>query len=75
MSTASPVGFLITQVIASDPDEGTNGQVIYHLEPANDCFSVDAEMGAIYVSRFLRDEPDTCYDVIAVARDDGMPPL
>jgi hypothetical protein len=73
-ANTSTVGTPVTRVHAIDRDIGENGRVTYALLPNTAHFVIDAQTGVISVAG---GEPlkDSVYEVIAVAHDNGQPPL
>ncbi|ETE59231.1 Protocadherin gamma-B1 [Ophiophagus hannah] len=70
-----PVGSLVLQVKASDKDEGTNAQIVYHftnLPPtAKDKFSLDSSKGTVILSALLDFEEVKQYTMTVAAKDGG----
>ncbi|NXD03471.1 PCDG9 protein, partial [Certhia familiaris] len=62
-------------VIATDADEGLNGQVKYSLkkitEKASRLLHLDSETGAITLGRSLNFEEGDCYEMEVQAQDGG----
>eukprot|EP00118_Oscarella_pearsei_P006772 m.31271 g.31271 ORF g.31271 m.31271 type:complete len:2547 (+) comp31469_c0_seq1:266-7906(+) len=79
VSEAAPTGFQVTAVLATDVDEGTNGQVNYALVSffplGFSHFNVNASSGAITTSRLLDRETVMNYTLIIEAYDLGQPRL
>ncbi|NXF99535.1 PCD23 protein, partial [Sakesphorus luctuosus] len=71
------VGFLVHHIIAKDPDEGTNGQVTYHILSGNEnkAFVLDKITGLLSTAQLLDRETQECYILTVVALDDGSPAL
>ncbi|KAM7100493.1 LOW QUALITY PROTEIN: protocadherin alpha-5-like [Ciconia maguari] len=73
-------GTLVAWVNATDPDVGSNREVIYEIDTfvphsASDMFSIDANSGEIRLTGSLDFETVTFYDLHVKARDKGTPPL
>ncbi|NXG00440.1 PCDA6 protein, partial [Sakesphorus luctuosus] len=71
---------LVARVNATDPDEGSNGDVIYEIDTvvpssASEVFSIDRKSGEIRLTGTLDFETVTFYDVNIKATDNGTPPL
>lgn len=71
-------GSRIIQVLAEDPDQGMNGQVIYAFEPSQpmkDLFRIDAQTGVIATAAILDREIWSEARLLVTATDRGSPPL
>ncbi|XP_029439924.1 protocadherin alpha-C1-like [Rhinatrema bivittatum] len=71
----SPKGTLVTQVHATDLDEGQNGEVLYAFRSSTpqelqDLFLIDAETGEIQVNGIL-DAEESVVEMYIEARDKG----
>ncbi|XP_019384093.1 PREDICTED: protocadherin-16, partial [Crocodylus porosus] len=65
-----PVGALVLQLAAQDPDEGTNGRVSYYLgNESLGTFQVDPESGRITSAQALDRERRPSYNFLATAVD------
>ncbi|KAJ7421755.1 hypothetical protein WISP_41297 [Willisornis vidua] len=65
-----PVGALVLQLVAEDPDEGTNGQVSYYLgNESLGMFQVEPESGRIQSTQALDRERQPSYSFLAKAVD------
>lgn len=65
-----PVGALVLQLVAEDPDEGTNGQVSYYLgNESLGMFQVEPQSGHIRSAQALDRERHTSYSFLAKAVD------
>ncbi|XP_076829939.1 cadherin-23, partial [Brachyhypopomus gauderio] len=73
----SPTGVVVTQLSATDADDGSNGWLQYRLEGgAQDRFVVHALSGAVVVGNTTLDrEERSSYRLVVVATDRGTPPL
>ncbi|XP_069061932.1 protocadherin-23-like [Pleurodeles waltl] len=71
------VGTFVHRFIAKDPDEGTNGEVAYHIISGNEnrTFSLDAATGLLTLSSRLDHEAEKYYSLTVVASDNGVPSL
>lgn len=71
ISEGLPAGAEVLRVSASDPDEGSNGEVTYSLTDDNSqgAFLIDAFTGAIRTTRSLDRESRAQYSLRAVATD------
>ncbi|XP_034037722.1 protocadherin beta-15-like [Thalassophryne amazonica] len=75
-----PFDTLVFTINASDPDEGTNGEIEYmlgnNLKPnIYDIFYLDTRTGAITVKGMLDYEDNDVYKMDIEATDKGAPPL
>ncbi|KAM4796295.1 protocadherin-16 [Rhinophrynus dorsalis] len=71
-------GSPIIQVLAEDPDQGMNGQVIYSFEqsqPMKDLFRIDSQTGAVTTAAILDREIWSQARLVVIAADRGSPPL
>ncbi|XP_051916309.1 neural-cadherin-like [Hippocampus zosterae] len=71
------VGTTIIQVLATDSDSGSNGEILYSILPQSDAygqFTVN-QSGIITVARPLDRETVANYDLIVMAIDQGRPAL
>uniref|UniRef100_A0A8V0YHX4 Cadherin domain-containing protein n=1 Tax=Gallus gallus TaxID=9031 RepID=A0A8V0YHX4_CHICK len=70
-----PVGSTLLRVTATDPDDGTNGDVKYSMKKATDTaseiFHLDLDVGAIRLIRNLDFEEWNSYELELQARDGG----
>ena len=65
-----PVGALVLQLVAEDPDEGTNGQVSYYLgNESLGMFQVEPQSGRIRSAQALDRERHPSYSFLAKAVD------
>ncbi|XP_035755124.1 protocadherin-16 [Egretta garzetta] len=65
-----PVGALVLQLVAEDPDEGTNGQVSYYLgNESLGMFQVEPQSGRIRSAQVLDRERHPSYSFLAKAVD------
>ncbi|XP_049324718.1 protocadherin beta-16-like isoform X42 [Astyanax mexicanus] len=71
----SPKGFKLTTVSASDADESTNGQVMYHMSnpdvDVKDVFIIDQLTGDITLNAHIDYEKTSHYEVDIEAKDQG----
>ncbi|XP_027401991.1 protocadherin gamma-C5 isoform X26 [Bos indicus x Bos taurus] len=76
----APVGTLLLRLNATDPDEGTNGQLDYSFgdhtsEAVRNLFGLDPSSGAIHVLGPIDFEESSFYEIHARARDQGQPAM
>ncbi|XP_048186973.1 protocadherin gamma-C5 isoform X1 [Perognathus longimembris pacificus] len=76
----APVGTLLLRLNATDPDEGTNGQLDYSFgdhtsEAVRSLFGLDPSSGAIRVLGPVDFEESNFYEIHARARDQGQPAM
>ncbi|KAM4621843.1 protocadherin beta-18-like [Polymixia lowei] len=76
----SPIGTKVIQVIASDMDEGLNGEVIYSFgnnanNKVREVFDIDTNTGEIIVKGLIDFEAEDSYEVHIQASDRGAVPL
>ncbi|XP_010226080.1 PREDICTED: LOW QUALITY PROTEIN: protocadherin-16 [Tinamus guttatus] len=65
-----PVGTLVLQLVAQDPDEGTNGQVTYYLgNESLGMFQVEPQSGRITSAHAMDRERHASYSFLAKAVD------
>ncbi|XP_007891644.1 protocadherin-17 isoform X2 [Callorhinchus milii] len=72
----TPAGTFLIDVNATDPDEGTNGEVIYSFSPyvtdrIRELFSIDRRTGVITLQDNIDYEESSIYDIDVQARDLG----
>ncbi|XP_038157761.1 protocadherin alpha-8-like isoform X23 [Cyprinodon tularosa] len=75
-----PIGMSVFRINATDPDEGTNGQIEYNLgktlkKIVYDIFELDKLTGEIRVKGPVDYEENQVYKLDIEASDKGMPPL
>lgn len=76
----SPPGTLVVKLNASDPDEGSNGELRYSLssytsDRERQLFSIDASTGEVRVSGALDYEEASSYQIYVQATDRGPVPM
>uniref|UniRef100_A0A803YQP4 Protocadherin gamma subfamily C, 5 n=1 Tax=Meleagris gallopavo TaxID=9103 RepID=A0A803YQP4_MELGA len=76
----TPVGALLLQLNASDPDEGPNGETQYSFgvhtsEAVRRLFALDPHSGEVRVSGELDFEESPFYEIHVRARDRGVPEM
>ncbi|KAB1281718.1 Protocadherin gamma-C4 [Camelus dromedarius] len=76
----TPMGTLLLRLNATDPDEGTNGQLDYSFgdhtsEAVRNLFGLDPSSGAIHVLGPIDFEESSFYEIHARARDQGQPAM
>lgn len=74
LSEGAPVGSMIAQVVAMDPDAGDNAEITYSILP-QDVFTIDAMSGAVTLAMSLDFESVTSYTRTLIASDSGVPSL
>lgn len=72
----SPVNTIVIDLNATDPDEGTNGEVVYSFnsyvtEKTRDAFKIDPRTGVITVNGVLDYESTQIYEIDVQAKDLG----
>ncbi|XP_012717245.1 protocadherin-19 isoform X2 [Fundulus heteroclitus] len=72
----SPVNTLVIDLNATDPDEGTNGEVVYSFnsyvtEKTREAFKIDPRTGIITVNGVLDYEATQIYEIDVQAKDLG----
>ncbi|XP_061691520.1 protocadherin-19 isoform X1 [Syngnathoides biaculeatus] len=72
----SPINTLVIDLNATDPDEGTNGEVVYSFnsyvtEKTRDAFKIDSRTGIITVNGVLDYETAQIYEIDVQAKDLG----
>ncbi|KFV70764.1 Protocadherin alpha-C2, partial [Dryobates pubescens] len=72
----APPGTLVVKLNASDPDEGSNGDVIYSFgsytpQKVRELFSVDPHSGEVRVNGTLDYEEASSYEIYVQATDQG----
>ncbi|XP_031718379.1 protocadherin-19 isoform X6 [Anarrhichthys ocellatus] len=72
----SPINTLVIDLNATDPDEGTNGEVVYSFnsyvtEKTRDTFNIDPGTGIITVNGVLDYEAAKIYEIDVQAKDLG----
>ncbi|XP_005069279.1 protocadherin alpha-C2 isoform X2 [Mesocricetus auratus] len=76
----APPGTLVVRLNASDPDEGSNGELRYSLssytsDRERQLFSIDATTGEVRVSGTLDYEESSSYQIYVQATDRGPVPM
>ncbi|XP_057706857.1 protocadherin beta-15-like [Corythoichthys intestinalis] len=75
----TPVGVSIIRINATDPDEGSNGEIEYSLgktlSKAHDIFDLDKLSGLIKIKGAVDFEESDIYKLDIQASDKGQPPL
>ncbi|XP_048838808.1 protocadherin alpha-3-like [Brienomyrus brachyistius] len=73
-----PYSTSVTTLIATDPDDGVNGQIIYlmvqHKSVNLDVFSIDPYTGQISVKGNIDYEEHPAFEIHVEATDKGVPP-
>ncbi|XP_029386103.1 protocadherin-8 [Echeneis naucrates] len=72
----APAGYVVTQIKATDADEGTNAQLSYKItEGGHLGFSINKETGKVHVSRQLTYDLTDNVKVTVSVSDNGLPAL
>ncbi|XP_014354481.1 protocadherin-8-like [Latimeria chalumnae] len=76
----APVGFLLLELNAVDPDEGVNGEIVYELsnqvsEDIRQLFKIDSKSGRITLESSIDFESRKSYDLYIQAHDLGPNPI
>ncbi|CAB1337314.1 unnamed protein product [Coregonus sp. 'balchen'] len=53
------VGSLVTQVSATDPDEGVNGKIFYFIRSQSEYFRINSSSGEIFIKQHLKYQNST----------------
>uniref|UniRef100_A0A3P9NIR3 Protocadherin Fat 4 n=1 Tax=Poecilia reticulata TaxID=8081 RepID=A0A3P9NIR3_POERE len=77
------VGSLVTQVLASDPDEGVNGKIFYFIRSQSEYFRINASSGEVFIKQQLKYQNSTGaasvninrHSFIVTASDRAVKPL
>ncbi|KAK9518066.1 hypothetical protein VZT92_023392 [Zoarces viviparus] len=80
LSENSPKGALVIKLNATDPDEGSNGEVFYSFssytpERVRQMFSMDTDTGEIRVKNNIDYEETNSYEMYIQAMDKGPAPV
>ncbi|XP_042158765.1 protocadherin alpha-6-like [Oncorhynchus tshawytscha] len=75
-----PIGTTLLTLNATDPDEGTNSEIIYSLSKKDqdhilDVFYIDPNTGTITVQGEIDFEEHPAFEIRAQASDRGQPPM
>ena len=75
MSNRSPIGLVITQVIASDLDADHNSLLSYRFSRGNDdaFFTIDPNSGVVSVNVEFKDTSYELHEFTIIAQDHGFP--
>ncbi|KAM9319941.1 protocadherin-8 [Gastrophryne carolinensis] len=76
----APVGFLLLDLHADDPDEGSNGEIIYGFSPqvsqeVRQLFKIDPKSGRLTLEGQVDFETKQTYEFDVQAQDQGATPL
>ncbi|XP_028836075.1 protocadherin-8-like [Denticeps clupeoides] len=72
----APAGYVVTQVVARDADEGVNSELSYKITAGDAAvFSIDAASGEVYLNRELGHDADGDLSVTVAVGDNGRPSL
>ncbi|XP_067374265.1 protocadherin alpha-3-like isoform X9 [Channa argus] len=74
------MGTAVFTLNATDPDEGTNSEIIYSLRDKDqdhilEIFKIDPDTGVISVKGKIDHEEKKAFEIRAEARDKGQPPM
>lgn len=77
------VGSLVTQVLATDPDEGVNGKIFYFIRSQSEYFRINASSGEVFIKQQLKYQNSTGaasvninrHSFIVTASDRAVKPL
>ena len=69
------LGAEVTNVIAKDSDDGTNGQVVFKILGDQNTFAINENSGKIVLQSQLDRETVEEYEIIIEAQDLGNPPM
>ncbi|XP_019280020.2 protocadherin gamma-B7 isoform X13 [Panthera pardus] len=74
---AAQPGYLVTKVVAVDPDSGHNAWLSYHVLQASEpgLFSLGLRTGEVRTARALGDRDAARQRLLVAVRDGGQPPL
>jgi len=77
VAPGTPVGHVVTKVVAVDADAGYNAWISYTLLQATDptLFSVGLHSGEIITARQLREDEAPQHTLVILLKDHGEPPL
>ncbi|XP_061629021.1 neural-cadherin-like isoform X1 [Phyllopteryx taeniolatus] len=75
LSEDTAVGTTIIQVVATDSDSGSNGEILYSILPQSDPYGhfTVSQSGIITVARPLDREAVASFDLVVIAIDQGRP--
>ncbi|KAJ8382635.1 hypothetical protein SKAU_G00034130 [Synaphobranchus kaupii] len=72
-------GYLVTRIVAMDPDDGENARLSYSIHKGNEngMFRMDWRTGELRTARRVstKRDPHQLYDLLIEVRDHGQPPL
>lgn len=72
----APLHSVVTAIQAIDADAGSNGEVVFIFESAEeDPFSINSSTGVVYLQKPLDRETEDVITVILKVKDKGVPPL
>ncbi|KAK6642111.1 hypothetical protein RUM44_013834 [Polyplax serrata] len=70
----SPVGTFVGKISATDADAGANALIKFSFIPGSLTFRINPSTGDIYATKPLDRETKSSYELVAEARDQGVPP-
>ncbi|XP_061107671.1 protocadherin-10b isoform X2 [Conger conger] len=72
-------GYLVTRIVAMDPDDGENARLSYRIQKGNEngMFRMDWRTGELRTARRVstKRDPHQLYDLLIEVMDHGQPPL
>ena len=70
-----PVGFMVTQILAEDPDSGHNAELTFEIEEGNinNIFAIDEASGIITINKELEELELRRYYLHILILDNGVP--
>lgn len=78
VSTHAPRGHMVTRVVARDADAGSNATISYEISSESgrdELFSIDSDLGVVYVTESLLTMDGEFRELKIIAKDGGNPPL
>ncbi|XP_036401326.1 protocadherin-8-like [Megalops cyprinoides] len=71
----APSGYIITQIKATDADEGSNAELSYSISKGEDAFSMNKVTGQIYLNREINCDVNESFKISVTVSDNGRPSL
>lgn len=77
LSSQTAIGSFVGRISASDPDLGTNAQLVYAIANGNELetFAIDAKTGAVSTAKSLPKGVEMTYWLVITVKDCGNPEL
>ena len=69
------VGSALGQIVATDADDGSNGQIMYAITPANSAFLIQSATGILELNTQLDYNTQRSYVLTVTATDGGTPAM